>query len=389
MKKIFLLAGEVSGDLHGAALAQALLRRRPDLELWGLGGPAMEAAGVRLILRNEEMGVTGLWEVLVQARRFLDALGAVWAFFRRSPPDLFVPIDYPDFNFRLLPVASGRKIPVVYYISPQVWAWRAGRILTLKRYVRRMVVIFPFEERLYRDAGVPVSWVGHPLLDLIPPAGEPSAERAAAGYASGGPCVALLPGSRTSEIRRIAPLLREVRERIDTGRRQRTVPPVRWIVGRAPGLPAKAARLLEPLLAPSNPSEEGAPPPVLPGVEAMRLADLSLVASGTVTLEACLLGRPVLVVYRMHPVTYAWAKRLVRVPHIAMANILAGSRLVPEFVQEQARPEACAREAERLLEDQGAREEIRRGLLRARASLGPPGAADRAAEAVLRELDAR
>jgi lipid-A-disaccharide synthase len=173
MKRIFLLAGEASGDLHGALLAEALRRRRSDLELVGIGGARMEAAGVRLLVSNEGMGVVGLWEVLGQARQFLRTLARVRAAFVRERPDLFVPIDYPDFNFRVLPAARKLGIPVVYYISPQVWAWRAGRIATLRRHVQRMVVIFPFEEALYRNAGVPVTWVGHPLLDVLPPAGTP------------------------------------------------------------------------------------------------------------------------------------------------------------------------------------------------------------------------
>jgi lipid-A-disaccharide synthase len=379
MKRILLLAGEASGDLHGAILARALLAQRSDLELWGVGGEQMEAAGVRLLLRSEQLAVVGLLEVLRRAPRVLGALATVRRFLREARPDLFVPIDFPDFNFRLLRTAHRHGVPIVYYISPQIWAWRGGRIRTIQRYVRRMVVIFPFEEELYRRAAVPVRWVGHPLVDRIPPARTPEEERSSLGHGVTGPVVALLPGSRESEVRRMGPLLCAVRERVDALRRTAGAPPVHWLVGRAPGLKEDLLRVL----APSGFSAEH----VLPGVEAMRAADLSLAASGTVTLEAALLGRPIIVFYCVNALTYAIARRLVRVDHIAMANLLAGERVVPEFVQRAATPAALAAETQRLLEDPQARAVMRAGLMRARASLGPPGAGQRAASAIVEVLE--
>lgn len=376
MNRIFLLAGEASGDLHGALLARALRAARPDLEIHGVGGARMEEAGVRLLLRSEELAVVGFLEVAEHAGRVWRALRRTRRFLRQWRPQVFVPIDYPDFNFRLLPVAHGLGIPIAYYISPQVWAWRRGRIRTLRRFVRRMIVIFPFEEELYRREEIPVTWVGHPLIDRVSPAEAPEVERARAGLAPQGPAVALLPGSRRSEVRRMAPLLGRTARRVDADRSAGGSSPVRWLVGRAPGL---SEELLQSL---------GLPPsPKLSGVEALRCADVGLVASGTVTLEAALLGRPVIVVYRMHPVSFALARRLVRVEHIAMANLLAGRRLVTELVQNAATPEALATELGRLLGDCAAREEIRRGLGAVRASLGPPGAPQRAARAVLEVMD--
>jgi lipid-A-disaccharide synthase len=301
----------------------------------------------------------------------------VRALLSRTRPDLLVPIDYPDFNFRLLPFARKLGIPVAYYISPQVWAWRQGRVEALRRHVRRIVVIFPFEEGFYRDRGVPVRWVGHPLADEIAPAGEPREERERLGLDPEGPAVALLPGSRLSEIGRIAPALSGARSRVDAERAAAGLPPIRWILGRAPGLPARA---LAPLEGPGTTVVDG-------GLDALRAADLGLVASGTATLEAALLGRAVIVVYRMHPLTYALARRLVRVEHIAMANLIAGRRLVPELVQEAASPERIARELTRLLDAPEERARIRDGLLEARERLGPPGAARRAARAILETLE--
>ncbi len=406
MKRVFLLAGEASGDLHGALLAEAIRRRRPDCELWGVGGERMEAAGVRLILRSEELAVVGFLEVLEKANRLLGALETVRSWLAAERPDLFIPVDFPDFNFRLLPAAFRLGIPIVYYISPQVWAWRSERIDILRRYLRLMIVIFPFEESLYLDRGVPVRWVGHPFVDRLAPAAEPEAERTALGLASEGPVVALLPGSRRSEIGRIAPVLRKTRFLVDEARRSAGKPPVLWIAGLAPGLPESALEALE--LGPADPQR--GPDPVgrrpepgpaatpeaepersrhapLNGIEALKAADLALVASGTITLEAALLGRPVIVVYRVHPWTYRLARRLVRIDHIAMANLIAGRRLVPEFLQDAADPPALAAEVERLLSDRESRDRMRAGLLEVRARLGPPGAADRAAEAALAVMD--
>jgi lipid-A-disaccharide synthase len=384
MRRALLVAGESSGDLHGSLLARELQRRAPDLELFGVGGREMEAAGVELILRSEELSVVGLLEVLEVLPRILRAYETVQAALAERRPDVFVPIDFPDFNFRLLPRAYRLGIPTAYYVSPQVWAWRLGRIAWLKRYVRRMIVIFPFEKQLYESRGVPVSWVGHPLVDRIAPAdgGARGREdrRRALGLDPGRPVVALLPGSRRSEVARIEPVLRETRERIDQGRREAGREPVQWLVGRAPGLPdGLLDRLTPPAAAPA-----GIPPG---GREALEAADLALVASGTATLEASLLGTPVIVVYRMHPLTYAIARRLVRVDRIAMANLVAGERVVPEFVQDAAVPAAIAGEALRLLDHPEELGRIRGELIRARERLGPPGAAGRAAEAVLEVME--
>lgn len=374
MSRIFVAAGEASGDLQASLLVRALRERRDGLEFYGVGGERMEAAGVRLVRRSEELSVVGLLEVLERLPRILGALDDVRAALGALRPDLFVPVDFPDFNFRLLPQAARAGARTVYYISPQVWAWRPERVEQLRRWVARMIVIFPFEAAFYERAGMPVTWVGHPLRDWVAPAAEPAAERQDAGWAAHEPVVALLPGSRRSEIGRIAPLLAAATEEIAEGRRRAGQPPVRFVTGRAPGVPAESLRL---------PGADDA----MSGLAAMRMADVAIVASGTATLEAALLGRPIVVVYRMHPWTYAIARRAVRVPHIAMANLLAGRRVVPELVQEEATPAAIAGEVRRLLEDAGARAGAEAGMREACAALGSPGATGRAAEAILAELD--
>lgn len=371
MKRIFLLAGESSGDLHGALLAQALRARRSDLELIGVGGDAMQAAGVRLILHSRELAVVGLFEVLSRLPSLLRAIGRVKRELFSLKPDLFVPIDFPDFNFRVLPAARQAGVRAIWYISPQVWAWREERVAVLRRLTERVLVIFPFEERFFRDRQVPATWVGHPLVDeLAPPSSETRAQiRTAAGLDGPGPVVALLPGSRRSEVTRIAPLLGAARTEIDRRRRASREAAVQWVVGRASHISRKELAALD--------AKE--PTPTLSGQDALRAADAALVASGTVTVEAALLGTPTVVVYRTHPLTYAIARRLVRVPHIAMANLVAERRLYPELIQDAATPVAVADALCPLLEPGPERTALLSGLEEVRRRLGPPGAAERAA----------
>lgn len=375
MKRAFLVAGESSGDLHGALLAEELRRRAPHIELFGVGGPRMAEAGVELVVRSDDLAVVGVAEVLSMLPRILTALRCVDRAFRELRPQVFVPIDYPDFNFRLLPRARARGIPIAYYIGPQVWAWRSSRIAVLRRHVQRMIVIFPFEEALYREQGVPVTWVGHPLVDRVPAdlASWRRTLRTEHGVDASRTVVSWLPGSRPSELTRLAAVLHAARARLDHD----TVPGGRplWILGRAPGLPDSAFSGLERDAQAAS------------GLEALGLADLSVTASGTATLEGLLTGTPMVVVYRVNRLTYALARRLVRVPHIAMANLVAGERVVPELVQHEATPDRIATEVRRLLSNPEERRRIRVRLESARARLGAPGAAGRAAEAVLEVLE--
>lgn len=374
-RRIFLLAGESSGDLQAALLAEALRTARPDLDLCGVGGPKMSAAGVRILLSSEELAVVGLVEVLSRLPHLLAAYERVQGLLASERPHLFVPIDFPDFNFRMLPRASRLGIPIVWHISPQVWAWRADRVELLRRFVRRLLVIFPFEEPFFRRHHVRATWVGHPLVDTLKPvsAEERRARRRAIGLDPDRPTLALLPGSRRSELSRIGPLFALVRRALV---RDRTGP--QFVLGRAPSLPD---RCYASLLA-------DGPLVRTEGTDALRVADAALAASGTVTLEAALLGVPTAVAYRTSSLTFAIARRLVKVPHIAMANLVAEERLFPEFLQDEATPAALSDAANRLLTDGEGRQAILRGLERVRDRLGPPGAAARAAAEVLRELDA-
>jgi lipid-A-disaccharide synthase len=376
MTRLFLVAGEASGDLHGALLASALKKIEPEVDLVGVGGSRMADAGVRLLARSDRLGVTGFLEVVRHLPRLRRLFASISSALLQERPDAFIPIDYPDFNLRLAARAHKAGIPIVYYISPQVWAWRRGRVKTLRRLVRRMVVIFPFEEEIYREAGVPVTYIGHPLVDQMTPLVSREVMRQRLGVGEEEILVALLPGSRKSEVERILPILYQTRHRL-AGERQ-----LRWVLALAPGFREGE---LSGIVRPDSPIS------IRSGEtrEILNAADLAITASGTATLEAALLGTPMLVLYRMHPVTWWIAKGLVRVPHIAMANLLAGKRLVPEFLQGEANPARLAAEVLRFTSDPALRAETRKELLAAGRTLGEGGAVHRGARLILDEVSSR
>ena len=372
--RVMISCGEPSGDLYAGALASEIRRLDPTATISGFGGAHLRAAGAELVGDFSGLSVTGLLEV---AR----LLPRTYAMYRRlvahavaERPDVFVPIDFPDFNFFLARAIRRLGIPIVYYISPQLWAWRPGRMKTMKRIADRVLVIFPFEEEIYRAAGVPVQWVGHPLLDV--------SERvpARAEFLEGlqldpeSPVVALLPGSRRNEVRAILPDLVRAAAIIRT-----RVPRVQFVVARAPHV---ATDLLDPL----EPLRHGGAPVAVVDAQTdavLASADVALVASGTVTVQAALHACPMVVVYRLSPTTYRLGKPFVQVDTYAMVNLVAGRTIVPELIQEAFTPEAVAREALRVLLDQPHAATVRANLREVRAKLGSPGASQRAAKAVI------
>lgn len=373
MTRLFLVAGEASGDLHGSLLARALREIDPQIQIEGVGGAEMERAGVTLIERCEEMGVTGLWEVVKHLPRFMRLLDSLTSHLRSNRPDALIPIDYPDFNIRLAARAHSAGVPVIYYISPQVWAWRRGRVGQLARTVRRMIVIFPFEEDIYREEGVPVTYVGHPLVDQVEPSRSREELRRDLEIGEKQRLIALLPGSRKSEVQRILPTFLKTRELLSER------DDIRWIVALAPGL--------DPDLLHTEALDSGAIE-VRTGetYDLLSAADLALTASGTATLEAALLGTPMIVVYRMHPATWHLARRLVRIEHVAMANLLAGRRLVPEFLQDEAEPKVLADTIVEWIDDSARLKSVSDELKGVAAKLGSGSAPTRAAQAILSEI---
>ena len=364
--------GEPSGDLYAGALAAEILREVPSASIVGFGGDRLAAAGASLVENFSGLSVTGLLEVVRVLPRTYATYRKLIADAEASRPDVFVAVDFPDFNFALARALKKRGIPVVYYISPQLWAWRAGRMQTMKRIADRVLVIFPFEEDIYREAGVPVQWVGHPLLDVSPPAQSREAFLRAHGLDPARRVLALLPGSRTNELRMILPDLVDAAFRI----RER-VPSVQFLVARAPHLDDRLFEPLQPLKAAGCVIVDGRADDVLAS------ADAAVLASGTVTVQAALHECPMIVVYRLSGLTYRLGKPFVHVNTYAMANLVAGKRVVPELIQDAFTPEAVAREAVHLLTDAPYAATVRRELQAVKTRLGDPGASRRAARAVL------
>ena len=374
MPRIMISCGEPSGDLYAAALAAEILRLAPDAVITGFGGDRLAAAGATLVENFSGLSVTGLVEVVRLLPRTYATYKRLVADADARRPDVFVAIDFPDFNFTLARALKKRGIPIVYYISPQLWAWRSGRMKTMKRLVDEVLVIFPFEEPIYREAGVPVRWVGHPLFDTQPPARAGEEFLAGVGLDAATPTVALLPGSRANEVREILPTLIEAALLI-----RGKVPGTQFVLPRAPHL---RDELFDPL---ARLTAAQAPFAVVEGRadDVLASADVAIVASGTVTVQAALHECPMVVVYRLSPLTYRLGRPFVRVTTFAMANLVAGRQVVPELIQDDFTAEAVCAHAVRMLTDPEYAQQVRRDLREVRQRLGDPGASRRAAEAVL------
>lgn len=373
--RLFISCGEPSGDFYGAELLRELRTLRPGITAFGLGGDRLLEQGADLIAHTRDLAVVGITEVLRHLRRLRSIYGRAVAELRRRPPDAAVLVDYPDINLRFARELKALGVPVVYYVSPQVWAWKKGRIHAIRATVSRMLVIFPFEEDLYRRAGVSVTFVGHPLVDAVRPAPDRGAFLAEQGLDPSRPVVALLPGSRRAEIAHNLPPLAGAARALLERRGD-----LQFLLARAPGLPDA---LFAPALAGRHVRlVEGQPHAVVAS------AAVALVASGTATVETALLGTPMVVVYRLSPLTYLIGRPFVNVPHYAMPNLVAGRRIVPEIIQREFTPERVAAEALSLLEDERRAEAMRRDLGEVRLRLGAPGASRRAAAAVAEILSA-
>ena len=370
--RVMISCGEPSGDVYAGALTSALTRLDPSIEVLGFGGPRLEAAGAVMAGRFDGLSVAGLTEVVATLPRLHAMLRHLRAVLRERRPDVLVAIDYFGFNSRLIAAARELGIPVVYYVCPQLWAWRPKRMETMKRLVDLALVIFPFEEPLYRQAGVPVRFVGHPLVDLARATRSRQVFLHEAGLRGGGPIVALLPGSRPGELRRIVPGLAEALPRI-----RAEVPDAQFVIAAAPGLPD---RLFAPLLASGDPR-----PAIVRNRtdDVLAAARVVITASGTATVQAALHERPMVVVYKVSPLSYRLGRRFLLVDTFAMANLVAGRRIVPELVQDRFVPERVAKETVSLLLDEGRYEMTREALGAVRRQLGEPGASIRAAQAVL------
>ncbi len=369
--RIGMLAGEASGDILGSRVLRALRQHYPDLQAEGIGGPLMQAEGFHSLWPMERLSVMGFVEPLKRLPELLGIRRGLYRHFRDNPPDIFLGIDSPDFVLALEGRLRALGIPTAHLVSPSVWAWRQGRIKRIRRSVDHMLCLFPFETDIYRENGVPATCVGHPLAEEIEPEQDRAALRRALGLPETGRLVALLPGSRRGEVELLGPLFLDAARAL-----QQRLPDLHWVIPAAgPERRAQLAVLLE--------DAGGLDCSLLSGQsrEAMAAADAVLLASGTATLEACLLQRPMVVAYRMAPLSWALVSRLVRSPFAALPNILAGRALVPELLQADATPAALADALEGLLEQPATREAQVAGLASIRDSLAL-GFAERCVEAL-------
>ena len=365
--------GEASGDMYAGALTSELRQRVPQAEIFGFGGQRLQEAGGRLIGDYGPFSVTGLTESVRVIPRSFAMLRRLVDTARELRPHVFVAIDAPDFNFRLLAGLRRLGIPIVYYVSPQLWAWRPGRMETMKQYVDRVLVIFPFEEELYRRAGVSVQFVGHPLVDLAHAGQERGAFLHERGLKTEAPTVALLPGSRRNELDRTIPVFTKALPLI-----RARVPGVQFVVACAPNIPDA---MFAPLV---NGQSDGSLVLVRDRTDdVLAASDMVITASGTATIQCVLHEKPMVVVYRVSPLTHRLLKPFVHVDTFAMPNLVAGHRIVPELIQEEFSAERTADEAVSLLTDRKRHATMRAALAQVRQQLGPPGASARAAEAVL------
>jgi lipid-A-disaccharide synthase len=362
--RILMSAGEPSGDLHGAALARELKRRWPHAELYGFGGNGMQSAGVKLWAHADEMAVMGFVEVARHLPFFFRLLRRTRDHLREHPPDLVIPIDYPGFNLRLARYAKEFRVPVLYYIAPQVWAWHRSRMRELARNTDRLAVVLPFEEKLFQEAGATVCFVGHPLLDL--PAQTRTREQFCAehGLDASKHILALLPGSRLQEVRSHAQLFSNAAQLVT-----RRLPEVQPVVAQAPGIGDEEFRSIPW-------------PRVSNSAELLSFARSAMTKSGTSTLECALALVPMVIAYRMNPLTYRIARNVVEVEHIGLVNLIAGRRIAPEFVQDAATAPALASELADITADGPQRDVLLRELhtIRQRLAGDTRGAAVRVAD---------
>lgn len=366
---LMIISGEDSGDLHAAGLAAAIRNKIPQCRITGIGGEKMAGAGVEIFFPSAKLAVVGIFEVLSRIPDIIRAYLVLRQQLQKENPDLVVLVDFPDFNLKLAaPCIRRRQIPIIYYIGPQVWAWRPGRVRVIQRLVKKILLILPFEEEFYRQRGVEAEYTGNPLVDNFQNFKSLKRTREA-------PLIALLPGSRPGEIKRLLPVMLAAARQF-----HRTCPGSRFIIPLAPSvnredilhrLPAELSITL--VKAPLN--------------QALCEVSLALVASGTATLETALAEVPMIVLYRVNRLSYEIGRRLISVDYISLVNLVAGKEIVPELIQDQCRPEIIARKMRSIIGNKETYQGISHELRRIKKILGRAGASDRAAEAVVKLLE--
>ena len=358
-ERLLIVAGEPSGDMHAAHIVTALRGLRPDIGIDAMGGEALRGAGANIIVDNRDLAVVGLVEVISHYPVIRRALKRLQRQLETSPPDLLVLVDYVEFNLKLARHAKALGVPVLFYVSPQVWAWRPGRVKKIGASIDMMAVIFPFETRFYREHGIPVRYVGNPLVGKVRASRPAETVADALGLDRSRPVVGLQPGSRRSELARLLPLF------LDTARRIRaSLPAAQFVLPVAPGLDRAAIAAQIPDDLPVAVSD------AFGAYDVMQLCDAIVTASGTATLETALMGVPMVIAYRVSPLSYQIFRRMIRIPDIGLVNIVAEQRIVDEFIQHDATAENIAAATQRLLRDDQARERLRQGYEAVRRKLG-------------------
>jgi len=375
MKKVLIIAGEASGDLHGSNLVRALKERDPSISVYGVGSRRMAEAGVILLADAAAISVVGATEVLTHIGAIYRVYAKLKRFLREERPDLLILIDFPDFNILTARAAKTLGVPVLYYISPQIWAWRKGRVHTIAKLVKAIMVVFPFEVALYRQAGVDVRFVGHPLADVVSSSYSRDDARKQLGLAPDRRTVALLPGSRKKEITQLLPDILGAARLLKA-----KFADVQFVLPVAPTLERE---LVEGFVQAS-----GVPVRIIDGrvYDALQASDAAIVTSGTATLETGLMAVPMVIVYRVSRLSYLIGRMIIRVRHIGLVNIVAGKTVVPELIQDDVTPAKIAEAIGDVLADPELYRKVRDDLRQVRVQLGEGGASHRAASVVLELL---
>ena len=372
MRRVMIIAGEASGDLHAGKIVHHIHQQVPGIQFFGIGGEDMRAAGVETLVDSAELAVVGLIEVLAHRKVIFGALHQMEAILRNDPPDLLVLVDYPEFNLRLAKTAKQAGVKVLFYISPQVWAWRQKRVHTIRDRVDMMAVVFPFEEAFYRQHDVPVKFVGHPLVNELDIIDDPSKLKQEFGLDATLKTIGLFPGSRRSEIKRLLPIILESANRLYKARKDiQFILPVASTLNRA-NIESCLSRYDLPIKLISGRSHE-----------VIQVCDTIISVSGTVTLEIALFGVPVVVINKIAWLSYFIVKSMIKIPYIALCNIIADEEVVPELIQAKATPDNICRKTMRFLDDDNYREQTINRLRAIRAKLGKEDGIENIAQVIL------
>jgi len=370
-KTLMIIAGEASGDLQAAHLVKSLKSHDPHIEIFGVGGKCMKEAGVEIICDIVDLAVVGFVEVLKNIETFKKLFERLSVLLEAKKPDAVILVDYPGFNLRFAKRAKEKNIPVIYYISPQIWAWGEKRITEIKKCVDKMIVIFGFEEELYKRAGVKVSFVGHPFLDIVKSRWKKEEILRHLHARHRSIKISLLPGSRAKEIERHLPIMLKACEKIKTG-----LPDAEFVLSRRKELDSSIYNKLISQSAIKPHSLENRP------YEIMEISDLVMVSSGSATLETAIMEKPMVIIYKTSIITWLLAKNLIKIPDVGLVNVVAGKRIVPELIQFEATSLNLARESLNILNNNALQEDIKKGLRKVKEKLGDRGATERAASII-------